>query len=435
MVGGNLSNAVYWSDPQISFSVPPYPGAMGVKVKHNNLTSNEFPFLILNNDIDFHDAESSGLTSSQMAPVESYGQMAVCKSSNNIFVAWCGYPYYGIYLSKSDDNGDSFSTPVRIDTGNEQSDTRADSITMAANTNGIIALAWRDYRLPIPHSGELYLSLSKNNGVEFTECGILSSDELYVIRELPVISIETSGKGIKTFWREFKDGNPRIAMRRYNLDDNQFETEITAVPGTSLGYNAQPETLNWNNIDYVLWNNAGIYISDNSSGGIFSTPEKIDMSPVSEYIISKPDAIISNEHIFFTYADPRHAELPLSISSPRDIFIAEFAPSSAVTLREIQLSSGIETDFYYVNLLSSPDGSIYAAMLGHKFDGFTFDTILNAREIRDGILRNQVDVAEFDETYKSGGCSMAFDQFNRSIIFWDIRQFSEGAEIYIAHPN
>jgi len=436
LVGDDQPYILNWSDIQIAFSVPPYPGAKGVKVSQNKLLSNEFPFFILNDDISYQSPQSTNVTPSDMAPPETYGPFAAVSLSGKIFVAWCGYINHGIFLAVSDDDGKSFDTPVRIDTGNQQFDSIADSVAIAANDNGIIAIAWRDFRLPLPNNGEIYLSISDDKSDTFTEIGMVSSSSIDSVKGLPDVTIEPSGGVIKIFWREFKDIQPEIMIRKYDIALEKFDDEDSVINSAALGSNPYPTVLcSNNNVDYVLWINAGVYMINNASGTAFSSPTRIDLSPAYEYIKGKTDVLISNGHLVFTYADPRYAQPPLSPTSMRDIFLADFNISSGITEKEIRLTMGQDTDFYNVSIASSSNGSIYSAMLGSKLDGITFDTIILAREYRKGILRDEWKISEFDETYKLGGTAIVLDSFNRPIVLWDVREFSEGAEIYIALPE
>jgi hypothetical protein len=225
-------------------------------------------------------------------------------------------------------------------------------------------------------------------------------------------------------------------IRKYDIALEKFDNEDSVINSAALGSNPYPTVLcSNNNVDYVLWINAGVYMINNASGTAFSSPTRIDLSPAYEYMKGKTDALISNGHLVFTYADPRYAQPPLSPTSMRGIFLADFNISSGVTEKEIHLTMEQDTDFYNASIASSPDGSIYSAMLGSKLDGITFDTIILAREYRKGILRDELKISEFDETYKLGGAAIVLDSFNRPIILWDVRKFSEGAEIYIALPE
>ena len=209
------------------------------------------------------------------------------------------------------------------------------------------------------------------------------------------------------------------------------------VQGAPSGVESPPTALcNDSGTRYVLWASNGVYVVDDSSGSSFSLPSRIDLSPVPAYIFGRLSAVISNGILYFAYGDPRNSSPPYAEESPQNLFLAGYNLETHQTSFEIPLAEDSEIDFSRVSLAVSPDGSIQASMLGRKPNGIDYDTQVLFREYRgEGNMRDIVEIDEFNSTYSVGSTSLTFDKFWRPIVYFDVRTFSQGADIYSAPPT
>jgi hypothetical protein len=179
-------------------------------------------------------------------------------ANGNIYIAWVqgnGVEERMVYLSKSVDLGDSFSSPVEVDNFNS-STTSLYTPTLAVDTGGNIYIAWQD-----DSSGTfvIYLSKSIDGGLTFsTPLRIDNSSSATGNQERPTMAVDLEG-WIYIAWQDDRNGNEDIYFSRSTDQGASFEPSIRVDDSTdNSGDQVFPHMAVDNSKDiYITWTDYG----------------------------------------------------------------------------------------------------------------------------------------------------------------------------------
>ena len=181
---------------------------------------------------------------------------------------------FDIFIAKSTDGGETFSTPENI----SNNDGVSTFPRIAVNENNVYVV-WQD-GTDTPGSREIFIAKSINSGETFSSPENISNNKGLSLS--PQIAI--SDDNVYVVWSDDTDGFDKIFLSKSTDGEETFSTpenisDQKLESDTSFAY--QPSiTVNENNV-YVVWHEdpqgeRSIFISKSTDGGeTFSTPENL----------------------------------------------------------------------------------------------------------------------------------------------------------------
>lgn len=194
-----------------------------------------------------------------------YGQIATLE--NNVYIVWqeslgekLPKKNYDIYFIKSEDNGETFDTPINISNNAGFSE----HPQIAVSQNGIIFIVWADNTNS--NNTEIMFTKSEDNGKSFS-APINISNNLKISNN---VEISASNQSVYIVWqdsdRKTKEGN---IIFKASLDNgNTFNDAIEISTNVTNSY---PKINSYGDYVYLVWNNENNTktLKDGNSGLFF----------------------------------------------------------------------------------------------------------------------------------------------------------------------
>jgi hypothetical protein len=166
---------------------------------------------------------------------------AVAANGSYIHVVWYDYRdgNYEIYYKRSNDNGESWDSDIRLT--NEGSPSYYPAVAVNGNN---VHTVWEDQR---DGNREIYYKKSTDNG-ENWESDIRLTTQNSDSKEP---SVAADGNNIHVVWRDIRDGNREIYYKRSIDNGENWESDIRLTTDNAESYNPSV-AVDGNNI-HVVW--------------------------------------------------------------------------------------------------------------------------------------------------------------------------------------
>ena len=194
----------------------------------------------------------------------------ISSEGNNVYVVW-GERTFGnndeIFFAVSNNNGQTFSTPLNI--SNTQTDSFGPQISSDGNNVYVI---WRDG--VDEDFTDILFAVSNNNGQTFSTPINLSNNTGN--SDLPQIA-SSEGNNVYVVWQDDTPGNNDIFFAVSNNNGQTFSTPVDNL-SENMGDSIVPQISSEGNNVYVVWqddtpgNNDIFFAVSNNNGQTFSTP-------------------------------------------------------------------------------------------------------------------------------------------------------------------
>jgi hypothetical protein len=260
----NLSNNAGISfEPQISSEVN------NVYVVWEDTTPGNFDiFFAVSNDNG--QTFSTPINLSNNAGVSDNQQIS--SEGNNVYVVWDDGPLGGngeILFTVSNDNGQTFSTPINL--SNNAGDSLDPQISSEVNN---VYVVWDD---DTPGNSEIFFAVSNDNGQIFSMPENISNNG----ENSSTPQISSEGNNVNVVWEDFILGNANSDIFFAVSNDNGqiFSTPENIID--NAGDSDSPQISTEENNAYIIWRNDALNSFDiffavsNDNGQTFSTPENI----------------------------------------------------------------------------------------------------------------------------------------------------------------
>lgn len=222
----------------------------------------------------------------------------VATDGTNVYVTWLDhrrFPFADIYFSKSDDNGDTWSTNLRLTDENLQGNVSIPSITAA---QGNVYVSWPDGRREFTNY-DIYINRSMDGGDTWPWPNqMINSDPSGAHNTEPSIVTNNTGQGVYLVWQDDRWSPGSFDMDIYfdRSSDygatwlpSEIQVDDTANGGGSSEAHLAVQDGLINDSLYIVWvdyrngNDNDIYYSNSTdSGGTWSTPsERVDDTDVN----------------------------------------------------------------------------------------------------------------------------------------------------------
>ena len=140
-------------------------------------------------------------------PIKSIGKAQLISYKNNIHIVWSGIPDFrignNIFYTKSDNNGNSFTNPVSLDSN------KSLAVEVTANKDNLYIL-WE--KIVSGSNDDIFIKTSNNEGQYFTKDAINLSNN-HGISECPSIALLDNNKAFIA-WEDSTPGNHDIFFKR-----------------------------------------------------------------------------------------------------------------------------------------------------------------------------------------------------------------------------
>jgi hypothetical protein len=246
-----------------------YPsGGSGHGEKHYdayNKKNKDFDCAINNNNNNNNVVTGDGGDGNQTIPPEP--------TTNNVYVVWQDNTPGNseIFFAVSNDNGQTFSTPLNI------SKNTGSSIGPQISSEGNnVYIVWQDNT---PGSPETFFAVSNDNGQTFsTPINISNTPQPAILSSLQNPQISSEGNNVYVVWEDYTFGSPEIFFAVSNDNGQTFSSPPDNL-SNDTGFSRTPQISAEGNNVYVVWHGSPTPGSDeiffavsNDNGQTFSTP-------------------------------------------------------------------------------------------------------------------------------------------------------------------
>lgn len=234
------------------------------------------------------------------ATINWYPHMTL--SENNVYAMWIvsNYNWVNVFVTKSSDDGNSFSKPVNISNNTDTDIVQLPSITSSGNN---VYLIWQDYfnNSHDPSYGYIKIAKSNNKGNSFdvqklsdnNGTGGLSSTEPHVY---------ASGDNVYAVWRD-EVSEHGITLAKSTDSGNTFNKTYLTRTGSLAS--EKPWNVNKNENLFIIWDDwKDIFFAKSLDGITFSTPVNLSnnswsLNPYDE--IPRPQIATSGDNVFVVW--------------------------------------------------------------------------------------------------------------------------------------
>ena len=261
----------------------------------------------------------------------------ISSEGNNVYVVW-GERTFGnndeIFFAVSNNNGQTFSTPLNI--SNTQTDSFGPQISSDGNNVYVI---WQDG--VDEDFTDILFAVSNNNGQTFSTPINLSNNTGN--SDLPQIA-SSEGNNVYVVWQDDTPGNNDIFFAVSNNNGQTFSTPVDNL-SENIGDSIVPQISSEGNNVYVVWqddtpgNNDIFFAVSNNNGQTFSTPvdnlsENIGDSIVPQissegnnvYVVWQDVIPMVEERIFFAFSTNNGLTFSNSSGNSHGSFLVEREP-------------------------------------------------------------------------------------------------------------
>ena len=261
----------------------------------------------------------------------------ISSEGNNVYVVW-GERTFGnndeIFFAVSNNNGQTFSTPLNI--SNTQTDSFGPQISSDGNNVYVI---WQDG--VDEDFTDILFAVSNNNGQTFSNPINLSNNTGN--SDLPQIAL-SEGNNVYVVWQDDTPGNNDIFFVVSNNNGQTFSTPVDNL-SENIGDSIVPQISSQGNNVYVVWqddtpgNNDIFFVVSNNNGQTFSTPvdnlsENIGDSIVPQissegnnvYVVWQDVIPFVEERIFFAFSTNNGLTFSNSSDNLHGSFLVEREP-------------------------------------------------------------------------------------------------------------
>lgn len=211
---------------------------------------------------------------------------------------------YDVYYTKSTDNGDTWSTNVRVDnTGSGSSDQRYPDIVV--DTSGKIFVVWQDNR---NGNWDIYFASSTNGGTSFnTNIRVDDTGSGISQQEQPAVSLD-SNDDLHVAWQDTRNTGYDIYYCNSTNSGASFNSDVHVDDGSSGDQEFPAIVVDINDVIHVVWQderssaNPDIYHTNTTDGGGFDTNQRVDNSTLGSQEL--PDICTDgNANVFIVFDD------------------------------------------------------------------------------------------------------------------------------------
>ena len=284
-------------------------------------------------------------------------------ASGHIHVVWVNSNInFGVFYSRSTDNGSSFSAPKDLDANTSQS--FAPQVAVDA-TNGNVYVVWDDLLTTPKSQIQIFFSASTNNGLAFSASQNISNDSGNA--SSPQMALDSNGN-INVVWTDNSPGNNQIFFSRSSNQGTTFSAATTVFNQTAMSTNSLVAADANGNI-FVVWQNGAskianhdIWFASLSNGATnFSVAQNLSQSAASGIDSANPwltvdqsgnvnvsweEALTSTTQIFFTQSTNSGASFAAAANASND--------NGYDTQVQIAAEAGGNLDFVWSDDLPSP---------------------------------------------------------------------------------
>ena len=303
----------------------------------------------------------------------------VAIQGNNVYVAWQDSTFgnFEILIAKSTDGGQTFSTPENI----SNNEGFSGSPEIAVNGNNVYVV-WQD-GTPTPGSREIFIAKSTDGGETFSTPENISNNKGFSFSS----QIAVNGNNVYVIWNDDTDGFDEVFIAKSTDGGETFSTPEN-ISDEDISNNAsfayRPSIIvNGNNV-YVVWHEdplgkRSIFVAKSTDGGeTFSTPEniseKFDFSSKATIAVEGNNVYVvwivdipNNNDVFIakstdggeTFSTPENISNNHGFSNiASEVVLVSFEPSIIVNDNNVYVAWGDGTPGNFEILLAkSTDGS------------------------------------------------------------------------------
>jgi len=311
-----------------------------------------------------HDSGNSFSSPIRLSTGNSAVEPMIAISGNNVYISWHGSPPAGspsglsseINFVKSIDSGDTFTLPIYV---SNTSGASVESRIFAIGNN--VYIAWSD-TIGVGNSEALIVT-SSNSGTSFGAPINVSNTS----GGSNVSDIIALGDDVYITWVDGTTGNNEILFSKSSDSGASFDSPINL--SNSLERSASPKLASSTNHVFVAWHDTRVgygevFVSTSSdSGTSFAAP--IHVSAVSG-LDGFADVASSGNNVYVTWAS--------STGSPRGIWVSESIDSGNTFDTPVEISNGL------ANGNGVPQLAVSGAFVGIAWfqDGLVNDIYFNS---------------------------------------------------------
>ncbi|MGA1823423.1 MAG: CARDB domain-containing protein [bacterium] len=206
---------------------------------------------------------------------------ALCDGNGIIHVVWAEKTdgYFSIYFSKSADQGEHFTGPLKINDDMSTSDKYYPALAYFENN---VYVAWRDRR---NGDDDIYFARSNDGGNTFSS-NLKVNDDTGTEQTYPTIAVDLNNN-IFIAWCDNREGNYNVYFSRMLYDQSVFDTDVRInQAGGSESYQIKPTMgVDTKSRIFVVWRGdsqgkdidglTDIYLTRSNDGGLIFESELI----------------------------------------------------------------------------------------------------------------------------------------------------------------
>jgi hypothetical protein len=143
-------------------------------------------------------------------------------------------------------NGNSWSAPTRVNNDAQANGVVQDLIWADYDTDGDLAVCWRDRRNGIPgtynSASQIFCRIQSNQawGAEFIISPVVAHDSILLENGNDFLNVQFQNNQLYTLWGDVRSGSLKIYLNRYNQNDStnlvqQIPTSSPIYPNPSVG--------------------------------------------------------------------------------------------------------------------------------------------------------------------------------------------------------
>jgi hypothetical protein len=238
----------------------------------------------------------------------SYPKIAT--SGNNIYITWsytATNKDYDVLFAKSNDRGSTFSVPVNI--SNNLGDSGISQMAVSGNN---VYVTWENNGLG---NFEVFVAKSNDNGNTFASPVNISNDAA----PSGAPQIVSSGKNVYVSWMDKTPGNYDIFVAKSTDAGSTFSAPVN-VSNTAKDSGYQQIAMSGNNVyvvwtETILNKNYDIFFAKSTDGGVtFSTPVNVsnNVGPSGWALVTAPN------NIYVTWEDSTPGNYDIFVAKSTD---------------------------------------------------------------------------------------------------------------------
>ena len=196
-----------------------------VYVVWNDYTSDRNGGIMLSTSKDREATFSKPITLSNNTK-DSYPKIATIDDNNIVYVVWNNQTQNdkigGVYLTKSTDNGASFSKAIKLNKDNKMFGEPQIAATSSDDNTSNVYVVWDSYDPNIQRRNDIFFTKSTDNGASFTDVVTLSATSSKNSGEYRDAGITLDGRNVFVTWEDNNLGNYEIFLRKSSDSGSSF---------------------------------------------------------------------------------------------------------------------------------------------------------------------------------------------------------------------